>query len=32
MGAEGIHSFWMRNELQFLIHRKRKSFYLFNAK
>ena len=30
--AGRTHSFWMKNELQSLLHRERKSFYPFNAK
>ena len=30
--AERTHSFWMKNELQSLLHKERKSFYSFNAK
>jgi hypothetical protein len=29
--SERTHSFWMKNELQSLLHRERKSFYPFIA-
>jgi hypothetical protein len=31
-GAEITHSFWVKNELQSLLHGERKSVYTFNAK